>query len=75
MRKAGFVYKAFSVVLVIAGVSLLFFGLGASRSLGSDVSRFFNGTPSDRSMWMLFGGVVLLILGVVGLLRGSRAAS
>ena len=68
-------YKTISVALVIAGIALLFFGLGASRALGSDVSRFFNGTPSDRSMWMLFGGVVLLILGVVGLLRGSRAAS
>jgi Protein of unknown function (DUF3185) len=34
------------------------------------MARFFTGSPTDKAIWMLIGGVVLSIVGVVGLLRG-----
>jgi hypothetical protein len=42
----------------------------ASTSFSSDISRFFTGSPTDKAIWMLVGGVVASIVGVVGLLRG-----
>jgi len=68
-------YKAFSLALLVAGVALVIFGIGASHSLGSDISRFFTGSPTDKAIWMLIGGVALSIVGLAGLLRGSKATA
>jgi len=66
-------YKPFSLALLVGGVVLVIFGISASHSLGSDISRFFTGSPTDKAIWMLVGGVVLFIVGLVGVLRGSKA--
>jgi len=42
-----------------AGIVLLIFGFNASNSLGSDISRFFTGSPTDRAVWMIAGGECL----------------
>ena len=68
-------YKAFSLALLVGGVALAIFGISASQSLSSDISRFFTGSPTDKTVWMLVGGVVLFIVGLVGLLRGSKATT
>ena len=62
--------KAISLALLAVGILLIVFGVIASESLSSDISRFFTGSPTDKAIWMLIGGVVASILGVVGLLRG-----
>jgi hypothetical protein len=66
-------YKAISLALLVGGVVLLIFGFNASHSLGSDISRFFNGSPTDKTVWMLVVGGVLGVIGLAGLLRGSKA--
>jgi len=63
------------LALLVGGVGLVIFGLDASASRASDISRFFTGSPTDRSMWMLIGGGVLLVVALVGLLRGSKATT
>lgn len=65
--------KVVSLAFLAAGLLLMVFGVNASKSLGSDVSRFFTGSPTDKAIWMLIGGVVLSIIGLAGLLRGSRS--
>ena len=62
--------KAVSLALLAGGILLLIFGVSATKSFSSDISRFFTGSPTDKAIWMLIGGVVLSIIGVVGLLRG-----
>ena len=62
--------KAISFALLAVGILLIVFGVMASTSLSSDISRFFTGSPTDKAIWMLIGGVVASIVGVVGLLRG-----
>jgi hypothetical protein len=62
--------KAISLALLAVGVLLIVLGVVASESLSSDISRFFTGSPTDKAIWMLIGGVVASIVGVVGLLRG-----
>jgi hypothetical protein len=66
--------KAVSLALLAGGVLLLILGVSASKSLGSDISRFFTGSPTDKAIWMLIGGVVLSIIGLAGLLRGSKSS-
>ena len=65
--------RAVSLAILAGGVILLIYGAAASNSFSSDISRFFTGSPSDKAMWMLIGGVVVIIIGLVGLLRGSKA--
>ena len=61
--------QAISLVLLAAGILLIVFGINAINSFSSSVSRFFTGSPTDKAIWMLIGGVVCAILGLVGLAR------
>jgi hypothetical protein len=54
------------------GVVLLIFGFNASQSFNSDVSRFFTGNPTDKSMWLITGGAIAVIAGMVMALRGMK---
>jgi hypothetical protein len=65
--------NAISLALLVGGIALLIFGLNASNSLESDVSRFFTGSPTDKATWMIIGGIVAAVAGGVGLLRRSRS--
>lgn len=56
--------KRLGIVLLVVGIILIIFGLNASGSFGSDVSRFFSGTPTNKSMWLLIGGVASVVVGV-----------
>jgi len=51
------------VILIVVGVILLVFGIQASNSFASDVSRLFTGNPTDRSVWLIIGGVVAILVG------------
>ena len=62
--------KAVSLALLAGGILLLILGVSASNSFSSDISRFFTGAPTDRAIWMLIGGGVMSVVGIVGLLRG-----
>jgi hypothetical protein len=58
-------------MIMVTGILLLAWGLDASDSFGSKVSRFFTGAPTDRTVWLTVGGSACLVLGV-GLLTLSR---
>ena len=62
--------KALSIAFVVAGAVLLVFGFQASGSFGSEVSRAFTGNPTDKAMWLLGGGAVLVVVGLIGLFTG-----
>jgi hypothetical protein len=64
--------KPLSLALLAGGILLIIFGVNASNSLGSDVSRFFTGSPTDKAIWMLVGGAVAAVVGLVGLTRRSK---
>jgi len=55
--------KALGIALLAVGVALVIFGINASDSFSSDVSRFFTGNPTDKSMWLLVGGIGAAVLG------------
>lgn len=64
--------KAMPVALLVVGVVLVIWGISASESFSSDVSRFFTGSPTNKAIWLLVGGIVAGIVGLFGLLRGSK---
>ncbi len=64
--------KIISLALLIGGIVLIIFGVNESDSIGSSFSRFFTGNPTDKSMWLLLGGVVAAVIGAVGLTRGGK---
>ena len=61
--------KLISLVLFAGGIVLVIYGVAASESFSSDVSRFFTGSPTDKTMWLMIGGIVAIVIGLVGLLR------
>jgi len=67
--------RTISIVILAGGIILLVFGINAYDSTSSDISRLFTGSATDKAIWMLIGGVGLTALGLVGLLRGSKATS
>ena len=64
--------KMIAIALLVGGVVLIIFGVQAMNSFSSDVSKFFTGSPTDKAVWMLIGGVVAAGVGLAGTLRGSR---
>lgn len=65
--------KTISIALLAGGILLLIFGVIAYDSSSSDISRFFTGSATDKAIWLLIAGVVVTILGLGGLMRGSKS--
>ena len=63
--------KPLSLILLIVGIILTIYGISASNSIGSGFSQLFTGAPTDKSIWLLVGGIVAGVVGLVGLLRGN----
>jgi hypothetical protein len=66
------VNKIISLALLVGGIILIIYGMNASNSVGSGFSRFFTGSPTDKTMWLLIGGAVAAVLGAGGLLCSSK---
>ena len=64
--------KPLAIALFVAGIVLTVVGVNATNSFGSDVSRFFTGSPTDKAVWMLVGGLVMAVAGLVGITRGGK---
>jgi uncharacterized membrane protein YidH (DUF202 family) len=65
--------KTISLAILAGGILLVIFGVNASNSVSSDISRVFTDAPTDKAIWMLVGGVVVTVIGAMGLLRGSKS--
>ncbi len=64
--------KAVSIALLAGGIVLIVIGVNATKSFSSDVSRFFTGSPTDKAIWMLIGGIVAATVGLFGVMRRSK---
>ena len=63
-----------SLGLLAGGAVLIIIGINATNSFSSAVSRFFTGSPTDKAVWMLMGGILAAVIDLVGTLRPSKAA-
>lgn len=46
--------KGLGIALLVVGIALIIYGSNASDSVSSGVSRAFTGTPTDKTMWLLW---------------------
>jgi hypothetical protein len=66
-----FMNKAVMLAVLVGGIVLIIYGVAASESFSSDVSHFFTGSPTDKTIWLLVGGIVATIIGLAGISRGQ----
>ena len=64
--------KAISLALIVGGIVLLYFGGQAFNSVSSDVSRVFTGSPSNKAIMLIVGGVVATLAGITGIALSGR---
>ena len=55
--------RAVGYALLVGGILLIVFGVQASQSVASELSEAFTGSPTDRAIWMIVGGVAATVLG------------
>jgi len=67
--------KVIFLALLVGGIVLIICGVNASNSIGSGFSKFFTGSPTDKSIWLLIGGVVAAVIGAGGLLMGRSKSA
>jgi len=66
--------KGIGIALLAVGVGLVIYGLNASDSFSSSVSRAFTGAPTNKTMWLLLGGVACTVVGAIFTFGPSRKA-
>lgn len=66
--------KGLGIALLVVGIGLIAYGLNASDSFTSGVSRAFTGAPTNKTLWLLLGGIASAIVGGVTMFFSSRKA-
>ncbi len=64
--------KALSVAILLVGIVLLIYGINAGNSFASNVKETVTGTPTNKSMWLIIGGIIGIVVGGLGILRGDK---
>lgn len=59
------------LALLAGGILLSLFGINAMDSASPDIARLLTGASTDHAIWLLVGGVMMLVAGVEGLLPDS----
>jgi hypothetical protein len=65
--------RMLSAILLIAGLVVLAIGINAANSVSSETSEAFTGAPTDKALWMMLGGGVIALIGLVGMIRKPTA--
>lgn len=65
-------FRGIYIALLVVGIIVVIYGITASESISSDVSRFFTGSPTDKAIWLLVGGSIASIVGLLGVIFGPR---
>ena len=65
--------KGIGIALLVVGIALIIYGMQASDSVSSGVSRAFTGAPTNRTVGFLVGGAASAIIGLFMTLRSRRA--
>jgi hypothetical protein len=63
--------RVISIAVLIVGIVLIIYGLAASDSVSSGLSRLLTGSPTQKTIALLCSGAVFAVLGGYGLTRPS----
>ena len=64
--------RGLALGLLAGGIALTVYGVNASHSVGSEITRVFTGNPSDHSMTLIIGGVVLIVAAAAVFMGGGK---
>ena len=64
--------KAISIALLAGGIVLLYFGGQSFHSFANDMSRVFTGAPTNKTIWLIAGGIIATLAGLIGLISSSQ---
>lgn len=51
------------IVVLVIGVLLLIWGLNASEAFSSGISKVFTGSPTNKAIYLMVGGAILIAAG------------
>lgn len=57
--------RVLGVILIGLGAVLIILGITASRSLADNLSNAFLGHMTRSTMWYIFGGIALAVVGLI----------
>jgi len=60
--------RSISLAILLIGIVLLIFGLNAGDSIASNAKEAVTGTPTDKSIWLIVGGIAGIVIGGLGTL-------
>ena len=66
--------RGIGLALLVVGICLIIWGINGSDSVSSNVSRAFTGSPTNKTLWMLLGGIAAAIVGAFMSLKPSGKA-
>jgi uncharacterized membrane protein YdcZ (DUF606 family) len=59
------IQRIIGLVLLVGGIILIVMGVTASRSFGDQLTSFFSGHFTEKTMWYIIGGIALAVVGLV----------
>ena len=65
--------RSLSIAFFVVGIVLIVMGMSALDSFSSDISRFFTGSPTNKAVWLLIGGIILTIVGMSDMFLVQKA--
>ena len=63
--------RTLGIVVFILGVILLVMGMNSSHSVADQVSNSFSGRFTERTTWLIMGGIAMGLLGLALVLFGA----
>ncbi len=64
--------KVIAIVLLVVGVALFFWGYNMTQSTAEQLSEALTGSFSDKATWLMIGGGICALLGVLQLVMGKK---
>ena len=58
--------KAYSIILVVVGATLIYLGIDGTSSLVAALRRFFTHSPTDGAIWLFLTGILVAAAGFFG---------
>ncbi|HEV2330693.1 MAG TPA: DUF3185 family protein [Verrucomicrobiae bacterium] len=66
--------KAIGLALLAVGIALIIYGIDSSNSAASHLSKTFTGSPTNKTMWFLIGGIASAVFGgILALVPSHRS--
>ena len=60
------------IVVLVVGIILVVYGVNASQSASSEISKFFTGAATNKALYLIVGGAIAVLAGVSMAATASR---